>query len=49
MPDPTLADAILDKLVNNAHQVQLIGKSMRKATDNANWPANPLKDCNQFE
>ncbi|MEW6038590.1 MAG: IS21-like element helper ATPase IstB [Pseudomonadota bacterium] len=28
--DPTLADAILDRLVHNAHRIQLQGKSMRK-------------------
>ncbi|MCY4672952.1 MAG: ATP-binding protein, partial [Bacteroidetes bacterium] len=28
--DPTLADAILDRLVNNAHRIQLTGDSMRK-------------------
>ncbi|GEM_PF-2024548 len=30
MENPTLADAILDRLVNNAHRIQLIGDSMRK-------------------
>ncbi len=30
MDDPTLADAILDRLVNNAHKIQLTGDSMRK-------------------
>jgi DNA replication protein DnaC len=28
--DPTLADAILDRLVHNAHKVQMQGESMRK-------------------
>ena len=28
--DPTLADAILDRLVHNAHRLQLTGESMRK-------------------
>jgi len=28
--DPTLADAILDRLVHNAHKIQLKGESMRK-------------------
>lgn len=28
--DPTLADAILDRLVNNAHRLQLSGESMRR-------------------
>jgi DNA replication protein DnaC len=30
MGDPTLADAILDRLVHNAHRIALKGKSMRK-------------------
>jgi DNA replication protein DnaC len=30
--DPTLADAILDRLVHNAHRVALSGESMRKLT-----------------
>ena len=29
-PDPTLADAILDRLVHNAYQRNLKGESMRK-------------------
>ncbi len=28
--DPTLADAILDRLVHNAHRLPLTGDSMRK-------------------
>ncbi|WP_175817957.1 ATP-binding protein, partial [Burkholderia diffusa] len=28
--DPTLADAILDRLVHNAHRLTLAGESMRK-------------------
>ncbi len=27
---PTLGDAILDRLVNNAHKIELTGESMRK-------------------
>ena len=30
--DPTLADAILDRLVHNAHRLQLSGESMRRRT-----------------
>jgi DNA replication protein DnaC len=30
MPDPTLADAILDRLVHNAHRIEMQGDSMRK-------------------
>lgn len=28
--DPTIADAIMDRLIHNAHQIQLKGESMRK-------------------
>jgi DNA replication protein DnaC len=28
--DPTLADAILDRLVHNAYKIELHGESMRK-------------------
>ena len=34
--DPTLADAILDRLLHNAHKIQLKGESMRKKMANAN-------------
>jgi len=30
IPDPTLADAILDRLVHNAHHIELQGESQRK-------------------
>jgi DNA replication protein DnaC len=30
MPDPTIADAALDRLVHNAHRIVLSGESMRK-------------------
>jgi DNA replication protein DnaC len=29
--DPTYADAILDRLVHNAHRIELEGDSMRRA------------------
>lgn len=32
--DPTLADAILDRLVHSAHKIKLKGESMRKKTAN---------------
>lgn len=32
--DPTLADAILDRLVHSSHKIQLTGESMRKKTAN---------------
>ncbi|MBT3260138.1 MAG: ATP-binding protein, partial [Deltaproteobacteria bacterium] len=28
--DPTIADAILDRLIHNAHKIKLRGESMRK-------------------
>jgi len=31
LPDPTLADAILDRLAHNAYTIELKGGSMRKA------------------
>ena len=34
MADPTLADAILDRLVHNAHHISLEGESMRKQLSN---------------
>lgn len=30
--DPTLGDAILDRVIHNAHKIELIGESMRKKT-----------------
>jgi DNA replication protein DnaC len=29
--DPTLADGILDRLVHNAHRIEMRGDSMRKS------------------
>jgi DNA replication protein DnaC len=34
--DPTLADGILDRLVHNAHGVEMRGDSMRKNRGKAN-------------
>lgn len=36
MADPTLADAILDRLVHNAHHINLKGESMRKRLSDLN-------------
>lgn len=38
--DPTLADAILDRLVHNAHKIALKGESMRKKKSDLNKPEN---------
>ena len=34
--DPTLADGILDRLVHNAHRIEMRGDSMRKSRGKAN-------------
>ena len=40
--DPTLADGILDRLVHNAHRIELHGESMRKTkTTKIEKPENP--------
>ena len=31
LSDPTMADAILDRLIHNSHTINLTGESMRKA------------------
>ena len=33
IPDPTVADAILDRLIHNAHRIELKGESRRKPKD----------------
>ena len=33
--NPTIADAIMDRLVHNAHRLELIGESMRKMKNQA--------------
>jgi DNA replication protein DnaC len=44
---PTLADAILDRLVHNAHKLELEGESLRKDKHPANtesaWPGSELQ------
>ena len=39
MPDPTLADAILDRLIHNAYRIELSGESMRKRRSTLNQNA----------
>ena len=41
-PDPTLADAILDRLVHNAHRLNLLGESQRKARSAVRLPSTDL-------
>lgn len=42
MADPTLADAILDRLIHNAHHVNLTGESMRKQLAELPQSGHPL-------
>ncbi len=44
--DPTLADSILDRVVHNAHRIELDGPSMRKST---NGPLHAGKEPNPNE
>lgn len=37
--DPTYADAILDRLVHNAHRIELTGESLRRARDKQAKPS----------
>ena len=37
--DPTYADAILDRLVHNAHRIELVGESMRRIRGKQNQKA----------
>ena len=42
LASPTLADAILDRLVHNAYQIKLQGESMRKTMNNrSGWKLPP--------
>jgi len=38
IPDPTLADAILDRIIHNAHRIELKGESQRKIRAKRNMP-----------
>ena len=39
-PDSTLADAILDRLVHNAHRLNLVGESQRKMRATGRMPSS---------
>ena len=41
--DATLADAILDRLVHNAHRLKLVGDSTRKVDANVTRTKKPAK------
>ena len=42
--DPTLADSILDRLVHNAHRIELQGESMRKKRGLQAQTGKPMRD-----
>ena len=44
MQDPTLADAILDRLVHNAHKIELKGDSMRKKRTTLDLKSDPVTE-----
>lgn len=44
MQDPTLADAILDRLVHNAYKLELKGESMRRKRSSLDQKANPVTE-----
>ena len=43
MANPTLADAILDRLAHTAHRIALTGESMRKLLANVSSPTHPTR------
>ncbi len=42
MNNPTLADAILDRLIHNAHRIELAGESMRKCLSELQAPSHQI-------
>jgi DNA replication protein DnaC len=47
--DPTLADAILDRLVHNAYKIELKGESMRKRNQKLETENSENTEINEFE
>ena len=45
MDNPTLADAIIDRLIHNAHKIKLTGESMRKIV--TEWQSDESKPSTQ--
>jgi DNA replication protein DnaC len=45
--DPTLADAILDRLIHNSHKIELKGESMRKKKNTLKDESDPGKTENE--
>jgi hypothetical protein len=46
--DPTLADGILDRLVHNAHRIEMRGDSMRKNRGEAECVTSGLRKFKPF-
>ena len=50
MGDPTYADAILDRLVHNAHRINLTGHSLRRSRDQpSKGLTTPATRCNKCQ
>jgi len=47
--DPTIADAILDRLIHNAHKINLKGESMRKLRSKASKPREEENDTEKTD
>ena len=47
--EPTIADAILDRIVHNAHRIDLKGESMRRQDQNANLTTSENTETLQHE
>ncbi len=47
--DPTIADAIFDRIVHNAHRINLKGDSMRRRDQNENLTADQNTETIQTE
>ena len=49
MEDPTLADAILDRIVDNVHKIKLRGSRCARSKDNENWRTKPHNNEDQSD
>ena len=47
--EPTIADAILDRIVHNAHRIDLKGDSMRRKDQNVNLTPDENSETLQTE
>ena len=49
MEDPTLADAILERIVDNVHKIKLRGSRCARSKDNENWRTKPHNNEDQSD